>query len=499
MSTTASIFYSTDDEMFAALTSCYDVLQWSSGITISDLMPYGEWQSDNASVGGGGESDSIFAQALEEFRYDDSSDDSSTSYWAKIYTGIYRCNIVINAEYTSTAAEVYKAEARVLRAFWHFECMRRFGPCVVSTESDYPNDYPFTRNTRDEVNDQIESDLLAAMDELQTSFGSDMTGRINKSVAQALLAKHYIYVADWDNDNAATFSKAIPYLEAIVSSGLYQLDDYDNLFGYDNDNSSESIFEIQRSTVYGQTSWSTINTSEGNYVVAYTGPRGLSNHPDNTGGWGFVMPTDDLWNYYKEDDTVRRAWSALTPDDLVGYEYNGATSVWDYDSNNEIDFEEKALKKYTSERVTYTGSVYLNEPGNERLIRYGEVYLWLAEAYLRGNGNEAKAKEYLNALRDVHVPGGLTVDVMISTYSDLNSVLDVLWYERRCELAGEGDRWYDLVRSGRAQEVMTTFHASGRRNTSTSVSWSAWNLYYPLGTSEVSACPTLTIFPDEAY
>ncbi len=502
MSNVESQFYSNDQEMFQGLVACYDPLQWSGWAMCGVTVPFGEIVSDNANCGGGSESDQPDMQAMEDF---ENTADCTISYalWMYKYKGLYRCNKLINQEYTSDLAEVYKAEAKFLRAWYHFDLMRHFGPCVVSTIADYPNEYEFVRSTREEVNAQIEQDLLDAIPLLEDTFGSDMTGRITKNTAQALLAKHYIYAADWDNDNTATFAKAIPLLEEIISDGHYTLlNDYSQIWGYLNTNCSESIFEVQRSTSSGA-GWGAdnIDAGEGAYWAAAYSPRGLSNHPIYELGWGFTLPTQDLYNFFLEDDTARRDAVVLTFEELDGQvNSDGVVSTWDTTQYGP-DFEGFASQKYAIEsECPEVGNVYINAPGNERLIRYGEIFLLLAEANLRGGGSETKAIELIETLRAAHVPGGMSVAEMMTKYPDrFPTVLDVLWYERRAELAGEGDRWFDLVRSGRAESTMTKFVSEGRVNNNITLNWEKRMNYLPVSNTETGSCPSISTYPDEAF
>ena len=103
-----------------------------------------------------------------------------------------------------------------------------------------------------------------------------MKGRITKTAAQALLAKVYLYWADWSNDDAKIFDKAKPLLEDVISSGNYTLtDDYSKLFAAHQENNEESIFEIQTSTKSGNTNWGNIDAGEGAMWVTFCGPRQL--------------------------------------------------------------------------------------------------------------------------------------------------------------------------------------------------------------------------------
>lgn len=500
-------YYSNDEEMFKALVAAYDPLDFCAVSAMTAIVPFGEAMSDNANVGCAAESWAEGMQFMEMFNHTN-VDEVAGAAWENSYTGLYRANLVINAEYTSDVAETYKAEAKFLRAWYHFHTMRRFGPCVVSTRTDYPNGYAFTRATREEVNAQIEADLLDAIDGCEESFGKDMVGRITKNTARAVLAKHYIYAASWDNNNAETFSKAIPLLETIMQSGQFKLLPYDTLFGYDGHNNAESIFEIQHSSMSGWVKWgNSQDGGEGNFWAMWCSPEGINLHEKYRKGYGAVCLTKSLYDYYLDDDYVRRDATFLTPEELVCPDgaikaygaADGEPDPWNQAVYAGIDLEGFALQKYAGEYTEYTGNVNLNFAVNTRVIRYGEIYLLLAEAYLRGQNDEAKAIQLIEELRAVHVPGGRTVAEMMSDYPDrFPTALDVLWYERRCELAGEGDRWYDLVRSGRAGEVMTEFVGKLRLQGKTDINWQDYMNYIPLANAEVSACPTLTQYPDEA-
>lgn len=492
-------FYKNDVQMFAGLMAAYDVLQWTEGS--NHFIPFSEIRSDNARSGGGGQGDYQEYQEMEDFT---NGDDNSLSInlWKNAYSGIYRSNLIINNEYDSEEAKIYKAEAKFLRAWFHFDLLRTFGPCFISLETEFPLDHKFYRNTREEINIQIEKDLSEAIPLLEKSHPADMVGRITKGAAQALLAKAYIYWADWVNDDKTIFDKAIPLLEEV--KGEYTLTNrYDLLFAPHNENNSESIFEVQHSVKQGTGSWADIGkVAEGNFWCQFSGPRGLSKHPEVDGGWGLLVPRKAFYDYFLEEDSIRRDAAFWTVEDLDGVVSGETVSEWDIAQygGTSGDFEGYAQRKYTTWNNTVypdmTGNPALNRPGNERIIRLGEVYLLLAECHLRGTArNEAEAKKLINELRVAHVGAGdaskcMTVDEMMSTYPDrFSNPLEVLWYERRCELACEGDRWFDLVRTGRAPQVMSDLFSGA---------WNNKHFYIPISQVETGASGgTLTTYPEE--
>jgi len=498
MQVNADQFYKTDDQMFAALMAAYDPLQWGS--IEGSMVPFSEIRSDNMKTGGGGEGDNTDLQSVEAYT-NNSVNAASDKIWKKNYAGIYRANLVINSTYESDAADIYKAEARFLRAWYHFDLLRTYGPCPVITETVFPSDAVFVRDTREAVNSRIITDLKDAIPALVAKHDAANVGRITQAAAQALLGKVLIYKADWDNDNKATFDEAATYLQQVVNNANYSLvTDYSTLFAPHAENNSESIFEIQRSTKGGKTNWSKVDeTTEGNFWCQFCGPRGYPGNAIIDGGWGFLLPQNDLMDYFLPDDVARKTAVAWTEDELVT-DYNaehGTSLVWETDQYNQVDFVGYAQKKYSLWKdYDYVGATALNRPGNERVIRLSDVYLMLAECKLRGTTvNEGQAKTLINTVRQNHVYGGAAiydgVDEVIAKYpSRFTTTIDVLWYERRVELAGEGDRWYDLVRSGRAPSVMGAIYPN--------VDWSK-AIYLPIGlTEQGNSGGSLTEFPSEA-
>jgi hypothetical protein len=502
-----STYYQDDNQMFNALMASYDGMQRQQVFPLENVITFGEIRSDNAGSGGGSAADGGSTPFIANFT--NTTDNAiSQGIWERCYKGAYRANLVINAEYTSPETEIYKSEALFMRAWHHFHALRVFGPCPISLETLYPDDMEFTRSPRVEVYKQIEKDLLEAIPVLKESHPENMLGRITKSAAQALLGKTYLYWADWMNDDPAIFDKAKTQFEAVVASNKYELiNDYAAIFGPHSENNSESVFEIQHATTHGWTNWGTVGTSEGAMWVNYVGPRNMSSkHPEFYDGWGFMLPTKDLQNYFLTEDSIRKDVALLEYDEveeaILAANPGHSTEkkdIWDLTAYGP-DWQGAAQGKYQAWKdYDYVGARALNNPGNEKIIRYADVLLMLAEANLRGTAkDEAKAKKLINEVRKAHMGAGtddyLTVDQQLALYGDrFKSVLDVLWYERRVELACEGDRWYDLVRSGRAQSVMEPFIRE-----TYDVAWEATDIYLPISSIELAAADgSLEPFPTE--
>src|SRR5690606_18886459 len=132
------------------------------------------------------------------------------------------------------------------RAYYHFELFRHYGPVALVEELLTPDDINLPRNSMTEVFTSITNDLKDAIEVLPTTLSDTESGRASRGTALALLGKAYLYWADLDNDDQEKFDLAAQYLQEVVDSNQYQLeDDFAQLFAYGVKNSAESVFEAQ--------------------------------------------------------------------------------------------------------------------------------------------------------------------------------------------------------------------------------------------------------------
>ncbi|MFZ6012636.1 MAG: RagB/SusD family nutrient uptake outer membrane protein [Bacteroidota bacterium] len=453
-------FYQTKEQVFEGLVAAYDPLQWSFyGGNWVNIVMMGEIRSDNANAGGGSATDQAGWQALDDFTNTPNTGES-LNYWARNFAGIYRCNLIINLNKPELDIAAYQAEAKFLRAWYYFDLFRTYGPVPIVETTAFPEGYSPKRASLDETLDYIVKDLEAAAQALPEVDGYDASfkGRATRGAANALLGKVYLYWADWNNDDKAKFDKAAEYLKKVVTSGKYALyADYKQLFSPAAENSSESIFEIQHSNLskVGGEGWGNGALIDGNLAIQLCGIRGLQNNSLYVEGWGFCLPTKNLFDTFEPEDTIRRAAAIITEAELTAA---GSTFAKAEGYNSE-DYTGMWQKKYANlaAYVAIGGDANLNKSGNVRVIRYADVLLMLAEALHRGNGTQAEALAYINLVRRRGIDHDK--DGVFRTAEQLMAskgwgLLQVIWYERRIEFALEGDRWFDLVRSGRANATM---------------------------------------------
>jgi len=501
----SSNYYQTEDQVAAALIGVYDPIGWSMayGQWISPTM-MGEIRSDNANAGGDpSNNDQPGWQELDDFTNTNSNVVLHPIY-RKGYIGISRANALLDlTEIESDVVSEFKAQAQWLRAYYHFELFRHFGPIPVVNTSLTPDQMDLERSTLSEVMQQIVTDCTEALPYLPLVAPSGQEGRVTKGAAYALMGKAYLYWADLKGDDPALFQSAADAFQSIVDLGAYQLqDDMQELFVFDNRNTPESVFEIQHNPLWSS-DWGWFEGVDGNGMIQLCGVRGLcAEHPDYEAGWGFMSVTEGLYNHFLDDDTYRRDVAILSEEELAQQLADAGVScdpIIDMTQNNPVDYtgywQEKYpnLKAYAGTNVN-GGNEHLTKAQNTHVFRYADVLLMLAEALHRGAGDDGTAMMYIDMVRERAAgPGDNTgnfrtaADVMAEEGWSLQ---DLIWYERRAELACEGDRWFDLVRSGRADASL--FEGDGDK----AANFDSDDLWLPLALEETQIATGLTTYPD---
>jgi len=400
---------------------------------ISDDADKGSSPSDQASIIG----------AIDDFTITPTNK-YCESLWSGHYNSIGAANQALKALQTAAIDEEEKlkleGEVRFLRGYFYFNLVRMFGgvPLVLRVPNDPVDantDTTFQRRAPVAVvYDSIISDLQFAVNNLKLKSAT-ANGHATKGAAQALLAKVYMYRGNWP--------QVFQLTNEVINSAQYSLvQDYETIWRQAGENNAESIFEVQTGV------FNNGNLGVPNYTVSQ-GARvgGLGGWNDL--GWGFNTPTQSLISAYEPDDLRREAtiifidnsgtkkgtvlWDGFripSKDSVENlfYNYKAYTStLWDdRNQNNEEEFISPADK---------------DRPKNIRILRYADVLLMNAEAAIHtGLGDP---DENLNLVRE---RAGLSP---IS-----GATIDDIWQERHVEFAMEHDRFWDIVRQGRAAQIM---------------------------------------------
>ncbi len=425
-------YFNSEDDYYNALIGAYDLLQASYVNVI-----LGEIASDNTLCGGENATDVIGWQQVDDMIHTPVNTELS-KVWSFMFAGVNRANYILEFQDKTDfeGKNIIIAEARFLRAYYNFELLKWFGPIplknsrfVLGDETSIP------RSPEEDVYASIEQDLLFAIDNL--SYTAPQTGRATKGSAQALLGKAYLYHARL---NPSKFSSAASVLEDLINNGPYDLvQNYNSIFENAGENGVESVFEVQYTDVEGA-GFGCLQCSEGNVAVGFSGVRGYSG-PLFTPGFSFNVPVQEVVDAFEEGDLRKdvaildiEAWSAQTGATFTtGFEHTGY-------------FNRKYLPRVRSSQAA--GDLNLTNPNNYRAIRFADVLLMAAEAYNRGGIDDTKAQNYLNRVRERAFGNSSK-----NSTSTGEALRDEIYLERRLELVGEGHRFFDLVRTGRGNEI----------------------------------------------
>ena len=420
--TEESAFFKTQDDALKATNAIYSFLRGWENSAFPYQFIFGVPADDV--IKGSNPGDASFINAYDQFTYT-ASDGGVEGYWTGQWQAVSRSNQVItrvpeiNMDATMKGRLI--AEAKFLRAYFYFNLVRIYGGVPIF--DGLQENYNKPRNTQDEVYNFIISDLLSASQALPDKYGASDLGRATKGAALGLLSKVYLYKKDWQ--------KAYDTSNQVMAMG-YSLDpDFNHLFRVKGEFGPESVFEVDCScsAQYG-----------GSQYAEVQGVR-------NQFGWGFFTPSQALEDAFEPGD-IRKQFTILregqtTPEgDLI--KKGDPLSV---DTYNYKAYVPKADQNATCGQ----GSVQ-----NIRVLRFAEILLINAEA-ANELGNTGAAQASLNKVRNRAKLG----DTTASSQAGLRTAI---WHERRVELAMEGDRFVDLVRTGQAATVLASYGFKAGKN-----------------------------------
>ena len=448
-------FYKTADDILSAVNGAYSSLQ--EGDIYGNWYVFGEIPSDNTRNQLSG---SVTTQNEFDQFYIDTQNSMIANFWKAAYKVINRTNTVLGRidgiEINAELANRYKLECKFIRALMYFNLVRVYGDVpLVLKEISISESYDILREPKENVYNQIIADLKEAQG-LPVSYSTAEDGRATQGAAKALLADVYMTLHK--------YAEAETILAEIINSGRYSLlentpgslniDGYKKVFSPVNHNSKEGIFEIQfLKGGYGEGS---------NYANNFAPENSGTNVVAGGGTGGNNIPEMDIYNAYEEGD-LRRDFSMS-----LGYYDNRKNNEW---------VESRYVCKFMD--VPYQNNDASN---NYPVIRYADVILMYAEA-LNQNGKTAEACKYLNMTRrrgfGYQTTETSPVDLQTTDKAQFALMVE---QERRVELAFENHRWFDLIRTGRAVEVMK----------SKGFSLNETNLICPIPQKQIDVNPKLT-------
>ncbi len=437
------ILYKTDKDFVDALTAVYNI--WQS--LYPSMYIFGDVRADDCFQEIYKNNSQSFSDTFEMT----STDGACSSAWQNYYRALFRINTILakleEADVLNKAQ--YAAEAKFLRALAYFDLVRIFGDVpMTTTPLSIEEGYSTGREAVATIYSQvIIPDLLAAENVLPVSYSGNDVGRPTKGAAKAILGKVYLTLSD--------FQKAETKLQEVTTMGYALLPNYNDLFDYSSEHHSEYIYDVEYEEGMGEGSSVTNRFLPNNAGMAtFYGIGGNGNEE--------CSPTQlfiDLFDVNdKRFDVTCGVFGGYYGVDSVFYQIPSNTNQY-----------------YTKKYITPVAAAN-DSKANWKIIRYADVLLMYAEA-LNENGKTDQARTYLNMVHEraglTPIPGGLSQSAM----------RDAIVLERRFELAFEGHRWFDLVRTGQALNVMA---GSGML---------PYMTLYPLPLAQIDLVNDPTVFP----
>jgi hypothetical protein len=428
-------YYANEEQATAALVGVYDAIRKNTG-GFENMIAMMNAGSDDHFAGGGGSTDGVGIQNFSTHSLTSTS--IPESFWNDHYQGIFRANTLLvklpDVAMADNLKSRFAGETKALRAIYYFNLVRLFKNVPLLLDPlTATNMYDAEQATPEEVYAQIEKDLTEAIPALPTSVPADTeSGRLTKGAAQAMLGKVYLYEGK-KAEAAAILAQVNGTPGATNQYGNRLLTNFSDLWVVSNKFNPESLIEVSHTSA-GNSDWGFWGSGrdEGNTLNVMVGPRSYSkpsgsSAPDLPSGWSFNVITQGLYDAMKLDPRF-----GATVLDLKALKASGeADYIGGYQDTGY--FLNKFVPRKEDVR-TGGGAAELNYKQNSYIIRLADTYLMEAEAL----GSGARAQALLDAVRArVGLP---------STPVTLEAIKS----ERRMELAGEGHRFFDLVRWGDA-------------------------------------------------
>lgn len=354
-----------------------------------------------------------------------------------------------------------KGEALFLRGYAYYNLWNFFGtsPLVIDRVVSSSQFTP-PGSTGTQLLDQAIKDFTAAATLLPASWDAANRGRVTANSANGMLGKTLVFRASV-NKTPADYTSALTAFSKVTGAQLTA--NFDDNFAWDTENNSESLFEFQASQAFGfDNVW--LDNDFDNAVGALSVYWGFySNNGTGQGGRSRYFGTSKLLDSYNANDPRRTR--TLNPAD-------------------------RTVNKYVSrDKLSASGVASIN---NYRILRYADVLLLQAEATLQSNGSTATAIGFINQVRARARAMGAGANPADFSTAESNKTTIMQWImdERLRELAGEGQRWFD-IRRWHLQGIISLNNAFFSSN-QTSMSFQLpRHLFFPIPSSEIDVNPNV--------
>lgn len=442
-------YYTTDEHINEALNAAYDPIHWPDwGLgQYNALNIDAEIMGDDFWVGGSDKNDNQQWHML--FNFEANASYTLSSLWTVDYSGIKRCNDLLKyipwaaGNLTAENKASYEMQGRALRVYFYNNLWHYFGNIPFYLENlSIP--YTAPQLKADEVYNNLITELEAVIDSkvLPMRWDDKNSGRMSQAMCYMMYAEMVMY----QNDKTR-YPKALQYMQEIINdkSEYGLMDNFADIWKESGEWCKESIWEINYEDGNNERGWSSPLAIGGTILPTLISPNAW---PGGDGwvkqasdGWGFLPVRQETYDLYSDNDTRR----AATCWDCRGMGTDGDAD----DTHYHKRYQDTGLwlakyRPFTENNADAGFDANLNYNNNYRFYRVAEAYLNAAELLLETGGDANLAKDYVNKIRNragVAQKTSVTVDDVIE--------------ERHLEFVGEGKRYFDLVRSGKAASVLT--------------------------------------------
>ncbi|CAH0245577.1 SusD-like protein BACOVA_02651 [Pedobacter sp. Bi27] len=414
-------FWKTPEDALKGVNAIYANLRSWNNVAFNAIAieSTGSDEADKGST----PTDATFFNLYDQFTVT-STHGTLLDFWTGQYQNINLCNQVLdnipNISMDESLRNRYLAEAKFVRAYSYFRLVRAYGNVVLRLHVPKDNsEYNLPQSDKATVYAQIEKDLNEAAAVLPQSYGAADLGRATKGAAIGLHAKVAMYQNKW--------ADVLSLTNQVMTMGYDLFPDFEKGFRTQNENNIESLFEVQAELVPGNPDASTSQYSQ------VQGVAGIM-------GWGFNTPSEVLANAFEAGDPRKDATIL----------FKGETTPQGDLIPNSVPNERYNQKSYVPFAMRVSG---FNEGAqqNFRVLRFADILLMNAEA-ANELGNPSQALTSLNRVRARARGGNNNILPNVIT-TDKDALRQAIWKERQVELAMENDRYFDVIRQGRAATV----------------------------------------------
>lgn len=384
------------------------------------------------------------------------------SEWKWAYQGIKTChkfleNIDNVPKMTTTLKDQRKAEVRFIRAFLYFRLVNFYGDVPFFTSDISLSDASTIGRTPKAtvlkfIHDELD-DIVQYLPARNSSFSEANNGRITKGAALAFQARAYLYESNWAKVEECT-NKLINEQSTYGTYSLFK--DYETLFHTENKYNEEVILDYGYTTSYRTWSemYARVPISVGAFLNSSAPTQELVNDYVTSKGLSITKDVS-----YKENDPYKdrdpRFTSTIVYDGAKWTKPDGSivtiatrsgagtADAWQ-GTNSNVSITGYYIRKYYDPESTSSESNF-NQHNNIIMFRYADVLLMYAEAMFEQN--KMSQTVWDNTIKAIRTRAGFSGDALSypSTVS-ADEMRELIHRERRCELAFEGLRYYDIVR-----------------------------------------------------